>query len=87
MAVAGIPVLVAPGMLETLREGVLSVPGVSVHGVQANEAGEFLILVVERPSRELESCLEAIASLPGALSVYAASVSVEDELEQAGGAR
>lgn len=77
MAIASLIVHVESGRTAHVVEELARMPGVTVHG-QGDEIS--LVVVVERPSREMDDAEKEIRAIRGALSVSAVYLNLEDEL-------
>jgi len=52
------------------------------HGIHQDQ---YVVVVAEAPSSQLEEKVERIKDIDGVLAIYTTSVTIEDELDDSGG--
>ncbi len=78
MAIAGLLVHTLKENLQDVERQLDSMPEMTTYGTSEDQ---YIIVVAEAPSEEMEKRVEKIKKLDGVLTIYTTFVTVEDELE------
>ena len=79
MAIAGFLVHTLTGKLSEVQAELDAMPRMTTYGAHD---GQYIVLVAEAPSGELEQLVERVNAIEGVIAVYTTYVTVEDELEE-----
>ncbi|MBM4287599.1 MAG: hypothetical protein FJ135_05550 [Deltaproteobacteria bacterium] len=77
MAIAGLLVQAGKEDLPGVEARLKELPELSTYGIHKEQ---YIVVVAEAPSGQLEQVVERINRLPGVLTTYTAYLTVEDEL-------
>ncbi|NQT69932.1 MAG: chaperone NapD [Desulfobacteraceae bacterium] len=77
MAIAGLLVHTLKENLEDVERQIRSMPGMTTYGIHQDQ---YVVVVVEAPSDQMETQVDRINNLEGVLTIYTTYVTVEDEL-------
>lgn len=77
MAIAGLLVHTLGDQLAAVQTRLAGESWLCVHGTQE---GQYVVVVAEAPSQDLEARVKALEAWEGVLAVYTTYLSVEDEL-------
>jgi nitrate reductase NapAB chaperone NapD len=80
MAIAGVLVHCLKENVREVQARIESMQDMTAYGVQKDE---YLVVVAEAPSSEMEKSVERLEKLDGVLAVYTTYVTIEDELTDA----
>jgi nitrate reductase NapAB chaperone NapD len=80
MAIAGLLVHCLKEELTGIEAKVGSMPEMTTYGTQQDQ---YLVVVAEAPSQNMEKTVERLQDIDGVLAVYTTYVSIEDELTDA----
>ena len=76
MAIAGLLIHTSEKELETTEAQITTMDGMTTYGCHQNQ---YVVVVAEAPSSELEARVKKIENLPGVLTIYTTYVTLEDE--------
>ena len=76
MAITGIILHVVAAELETVRQAVDAEKDLTVYG---DHEGQYLVVVGEIPSPQLEDRIKELEEFPGVIATYTTYVNIEDE--------
>ena len=77
MAIAGLLVHTLKEHLEDVEAKVSSMPEMTTYGIHQDQ---YVVVVAEAPSDEMEKRVDRIKDLEGVLTIYTTYVTIEDEL-------
>lgn len=77
MAIAGLLVHTLKESLEDVEAQIESMPEMTTYGIHQDQ---FIVVVAEVPSDEMEDRVDEIKELKGVLTIYTTYVTLEDEL-------
>jgi len=77
MAIAGLLVHTLRENLEDVEKGIKSMPEMTTYGTHQDQ---YIVVVAEMPSRQMEEKVDRIKDMAGVLSIYTTYVTFEDEL-------
>ena len=78
MAIAGLLVHTLKENLEDVERQIRSMPEMTTYGIHQDQ---YIVVVVEAPSDQMEKKVERIKEVEGVLTIYTTYVTIEDELE------
>ena len=79
MAIAGLLVHTLKKNLEDVERQIESMPEMTTYGIHQDQ---FIVVVAEVPSGEMEDSVDQIKDLEGVLTIYTTYVTLEDELPE-----
>ena len=77
MAIAGLLVHTLPEDLERVDAQVKRLPEMTTYGCHQDE---YIVVVAEAPSEDLEERVDGIKDIDGVLTIYTTYVTLEDEM-------
>ena len=77
MAIAGLLVHTLPEDLERVEAQVKRLPEMTTYGCHQDE---YIVVVAEAPSEDLEERVDGIKDIDGVLTIYTTYVTLEDEM-------
>jgi nitrate reductase NapAB chaperone NapD len=80
MAIAGLLVHCLKDKLGGVEARIGALPGMSVY---AKREDQYLVVVAEAPSSQMEKAVEGLENIEGVLAVYTTYVTTEDEATDA----
>ena len=78
MAIAGLLIHTQEKYLKYTESMVVKMKGMTSHGCHQNQ---YLVVVAEAPSKEMEKRVKIIEELEGVLTIYVTYLTLEDEIE------
>ena len=78
MAIAGLLVHSLSEHIKTVEAQIKTMPEMTSHGIHQDQ---FVVVVAEAPSAQLENKVERIKDIEGVLAIYTTYVTIEDELD------
>ena len=78
MAIAGLLVHTLKENLEDVEKQIRFMPEMTTYGIHQDQ---YIVVVVEAPSDQMEKKVERIKEVEGVLTIYTTYVTIEDELE------
>lgn len=78
MAIAGLLVHTLKEHLEDVERKIKSMPEMTTYGAYQDQ---YIVVVAEAPSDQLEKRVDRIKDLEGVLTIYTTYVTIEDELD------
>ncbi len=78
MAIAGLLVHTLSEHIKTVEAQIKTMPEMTSHGIHQDQ---FVVVVAEAHSAQLEDKVERIKEIDGVLAIYTTSVTIEDELD------
>ena len=81
MAIAGLLVHTLSEHIKTVEAQIKTMPDMTSHGIHQDQ---FVVVVAEAHSAQLEDKVERIKEIDGVLAIYTTSVTIEDELDDSG---
>ncbi len=78
MAIAGLLIHTLKENLEAVESQIESMSEMTTYGIHQDQ---YIVVVVEAPSDQMEKKVEQINDLEGVLTIYTTYVTLEDELE------
>ncbi len=77
MAIAGLLVHTLKENISDVEKAIQEMPGMTTYGTHQDQ---YIVVVAEAPSKEMEKRVDKIKDLEGVLTIYTTYVTVEDEL-------
>ncbi len=78
MAIAGLLVHTLSEHIKTVEAQIKTMPEMTCHGIHQDQ---FVVVVAESPSDQLEKKANLIKAIDGVLAIYTTYVTIEDELD------
>ena len=77
MAIAGLLVHTLEEHLEDVEKQIKGMPEMTTYGTHQDQ---YVVVVAEAPSDEMETRVDSIKELEGVLTIYTTYVTIEDEI-------